>query len=353
MTAPRTGPATMDGQPEWKGLLMRLLRRSLVPVVLAAVLLAGCGSAGDEGGDGAAAPADVSGAEADAEPSDTPVDVSADRQIVYTAGLSVESDDPAGLADDATDLVTDAGGFVAADERGLDPHHVWASLVLKVPADRFETVLTSLAELGTELSRNVATVDTTGTVVDLESQIATKRASVERVRELLDGAQDLDQIVLLEDELTTRETELASLLARQRDLAEQVGYATITLTVSPPDTRTPVESGPDGFWEGLAVGWSGFLGFLTGLVTVLGVLTPFLVAFGVPTGLLWWWLLRRARRRRAASATPTAVAPVGPGGVAPSAPRPEPVAAAPAPATPPASGSDGPPSPPAPPTPPR
>ncbi len=70
----------------------------------------------------------------------------------------------------------------------------------------------------------------------MESRIKSQRASVARVRELMDRADKLSDVVTLEGELSGRQAELEALLARQASLKDRTSLATITLSLS----ETPV-----------------------------------------------------------------------------------------------------------------
>ena len=66
----------------------------------------------------------------------------------------------------------------------------------------------------------------------MESRIKTQRASVARIRELMDQATKLSDVVTLEGELSSRQADLESLLAQQTSLKDRTSLATITLSLS-------------------------------------------------------------------------------------------------------------------------
>ena len=205
-------------------------------------------------------------------------------------------------ADHATTIATGLGGFVAGDTRTINDSGSQATLVLRVPAGRFNSALDSLAKLGTEEGRQVNADDVTETLVDLEARIATQQASLARVRELLARAQTIGEIVSLENELTNRQAELDSLTQRREKLAGLVALATITVSFYGP-AGPVVEEKPDtGFLAGLRGGWDGFLSSVTVVLTVAGWLLPWAVAIGVPLWLILWVARRRDRRPGAARA---------------------------------------------------
>jgi len=291
---------------------MRRRRYWLAAIGTAALMaLAGCG--GDSGGGDSAgsvadqpAPADQAGgenAEADAvapegrDQSGAGGEALIDpRSIIYTGWINVRVTNVDNAATDATALAARYGGFVGGDRRVAAPEEPpQATMVLRIPSEQFTAAVNELGELGDEESREIQTEDVTEEMVDLETRLATAEASVDRTRDLLAQAESIEDIVAVERELSEREATLASLQARQRTLDDLTTLSTITVTLAtePAAEEEPEESG---FLAGLASGWRGLTGSLSVLLTVLGVLLPWLVVLGAPTAAVVWWRRRRTPR---------------------------------------------------------
>ena len=291
--------------------------------VLSALLLtAGCSGSGSDstpsmgapaaerdGNDLGAAPPPAEGeggVEAPTAPDGAPVMAPIDeRSLVYTGVVTVRVQSVVLAANEAAAIAVGAGGIVAGDNRAVDDTNSQATLVLRVPADRFSSTVDNLAKLGTELSRQLNVQDVTEALVDLDARIAAQQASVDRVRALLARAQSIAEIVSVESELTQRQAELDSLTQRRARLGGLVSLATITVVFYGPTATVPEEKEEEtGFVAGLRSGWDGFLKSVKVVITVIGWLLPWLIAFGVPT--LAAVLTTRARRRRRARAVATA-----------------------------------------------
>src|SRR6185369_11641298 len=134
------------------------------------------------------------------------------RQIIYSANVSVTVPDVNKAADDATAAARDAGGSVSADQRTLDNDRSIATLTLRVPSTAFTSTVERVSKLCTELSRSVQSQDVTENLIDVDARIATQRASVDRVRALLAEAKTIGEVVSIESELTRREADLDSLI---------------------------------------------------------------------------------------------------------------------------------------------
>ena len=219
-----------------------------------------------------------------------------ERALIYTGSITVEVESVAAAADEAIAAVVGLGGIVDGDNRTIDNERSQATLVFRVPADRFSSTLDRLARLGTEQNRQVQAQDVTEQLVDLDARIATQQASVDRVRELLARAETIAEIVSLESELTRRQADLDSLVQRRARMAGLVDLATITLVLRGPSGETEEEPAT-GFVAGLRAGWAGMLASVEILLTLAGWLLPWAVVFGLPT-LAIVLAVRRRRRRR-------------------------------------------------------
>ncbi|WUD72615.1 DUF4349 domain-containing protein [Streptomyces sp. NBC_00510] len=244
----------------------------------------------------------------------------AQSYIVRTATLTVEAKNVSGAVAKARTLVEGTGGYVGNESTSLDDDgREYSTITLRVPPEGYDRVLRDLSELGTLRNRKVNAQDVTGQVVDVESRLKTQRASVARVRELMDRAAKLSDIVSLESELSSRQADLESLEAQQASLKERTGMATITLEVQEPAVKEAPEKDDDGFWatvgSAFGSGWHAFYLTLRALLVALAVLAPF--AALALLGYLGFRLLRRvlpARRPVAAPPQPvTAPAPLGAG----------------------------------------
>ncbi|WP_037319327.1 DUF4349 domain-containing protein [Amycolatopsis orientalis] len=242
-------------------------------------------SAGKAGSDKAPAPAGQPGI--------------ADRKLVRTANLELTAPDVGDVISQVRVITQAAAGYTGQEST----QEKRASVNVVVPSDRLDGVLEQLGKLGKQVKREVTATDVTEQMVDVDSRLATQRASVERIRALLAKATSVSEIASVESELTSREAELESLQKRRESLAGSVAMSTISLQVKA-ETVAAAEESRSGFFGGLAGGWDAFLTFGGGLLTVLGAMAPFLLVFGVPAAALVWWL--RKRRRPAAPAMASA-----------------------------------------------
>lgn len=240
------------------------------------------------GQEGAGAAADEGQGEQLAEGGKKTDAEAAKTHVIRTATLSVEVKSVTKALAEARSVALDAGGVIEDEttER-VDDSYITSHVVLRVPEAEYDSVLTELAGTGKLLSRTANAKDVTEQVVDVNSRIATQRASVNRVRKLMDQAQDITDVVALESQLNTRQAELESLLAKQASLADRTTMATVTLDLSEraKEEKADEDDGP-GFLDALGGGWDAFVSVLRWIVVVLAAILPFVVALAV-LFLLW------------------------------------------------------------------
>lgn len=298
------------------------MKRFILPVALGLVLLSGCSQSDDAGstaaksGNEAAqqAPAgapDQAGdqgqvsaykqqpTDPDAKQPNAPLD---GRSLIFRAEIMVRVDDVPKAADALSSLATTAGGFLASEKRAIDADESHATITVRIPSKQYSDALEKIAKLGRELNRGSNVEDVTEAVVDLDTRIAAQKASVESVRRMFERAATLQDVVLLEKELTQRQAELASLEQKKRRLDDLVALSTITVTLIGPNTVIEPEKEPDAtFVSGLKNGWNALVAALRVASVVLGWLLPFLALIAIPLAIVLW--LRR-RTRTTTTTTP-------------------------------------------------
>ncbi|MCC5036108.1 DUF4349 domain-containing protein [Streptomyces sp. WAC 00631] len=291
-------------------------------------------AAGEAGaGDRAAQPGGTEDAAGPASPGDTrrtPASVPA--HVIRTATLTVRVKDVPSALDTARTAAENAGGYISDETTDRDSDGRERSrLVLRIPQEKYTDLLEELAGTGELLERKVDAQDVTDQVVDVESRVKSQRASVARVRELMDRADKLSDIVTLEGELSTRQSELEALLAQRASLEDRTAMATVTLRLT--ETERAEKSEDElSFPDALAGGWHAFTTGLRWLAVAVGAVLPFAVALA-----LILLLIRLAGRLLPDRAAGRERGPAEPAESAESAA--EAASPAPAPAAPPAPGT--------------
>jgi hypothetical protein len=256
-----------------------------------------------------AAAAVTSGASASTS---TPTDALPGASLIKTVQLTVTVQDVPAQADRADAIATGAGGTIDGDQRnsGTPTSPPTATITLRVPPTALSRVLGELSRLGHEDNRNLSTDNVSTEVADVDSRVRSAQETIAALRVLYARAVKVSDVIDIETQLAQRESDLESLQARQRVLAEQVALATVTLNLRTASPAAAKHTHPAaGFAAGAGAGWRAFVRAAQGFFAGLGAALPFaavVVLVGV-AALVARGIARRRRRVRtpAAGASPS------------------------------------------------
>ncbi|MFG2994247.1 DUF4349 domain-containing protein [Streptomyces sp. NPDC048257] len=224
--------------------------------------------------------------------------------VIRTATLGIETADVQKTLAAARTAADGAGGYVGNEstKRGEDGR-MTSTLTLRVPGEHYDAVLGAMEGSGKLLHRKVDAQDVTEKVADIGSRVASQQASVARVREMMGKASALSEVVMLESELSRRQSDLESLLAQQTALKDKTSLGTITLEVTEPAAK-PAEEKKEKkkeptFLGALGGGWDVFAKVVRYLTVAVGALLPFALTAAVVA-----LLVRLYRRWRPAPPKP-------------------------------------------------
>jgi hypothetical protein len=280
----------------------------LVPLVLTLVVSA-CNSgsestAGSTGG-GAASEGSVEASPggAGSKASDSLVSSSAvpqvGPQIVKTASLRL------GLAHGSfEDKVAEAhavadsfGGFIVESfaSQGSGKRIAEGSLVLRIPAESYDSALSRLRELGKVESLEESGQDVSNEFVDLNARIRQLRAVEAQLLELLKQADDVPAALAVQNQLSQVQLDLEQARGRLQYLDNRVAYATISMSMHELGVVAPKDGGFK-IVHAWATAGSAFLTVVGWFFIGIAVAAPVLILLGLG------FLVGRVIRRRIAHA---------------------------------------------------
>lgn len=302
----------------------RRRRRSLAALVLTGtVAMAACAGGGDDDSAASEATVEESGATPTAEEPDNVeragdsasliegtggIDTDRDggfdigvigRDVIIEMRVVLSSDDIQRSVASIMASASSLGGGVASSEvdYGADDGG-FAVLVVKVPPQAVDRLLSGLDDTGEVRSINQSAQDVTEQLVNLDVRIDNARQSVANVRGFMESTTNLNELVSLEAELTRRQTELEQLEAQQRNISDRVALSTVTIEiVATPDVAEPVvEEDGDSIGDAFRAGWTAFAAVMFGVAFVVAATLPFLIV-GLVLALVIWSVVRRRDER--------------------------------------------------------
>ena len=155
-------------------------------------------------------------------------DVQQERMLIWKADLRIEVADLGKADHEATAKVETLGGYVEQKSNNGDKS---INFKLRIPSKSFKAAVSSLESLGKVNYRNLTGEDVTEHYVDVDAQVKNLIALRDRLKQHLDKAADVKDIIAIETELNRVQTEIDSLQGQLKSLKGKADYATIDLTL--------------------------------------------------------------------------------------------------------------------------
>lgn len=190
-----------------------------------------------------------------------------DRKIIRQGDIRFETRKITETRQFIEGIVKQLDGYLVKDNAYDYPDRMEQSLVVRVPANRFDTLLRLIAENVNKLdSKNIEALDVTEEYVDIASRIKTKKELQNTYREILKKATKVEEILNIEKEIGNLQTEIESVEGRMKYLKDRIMYSSLTL-----EFYQNKDSGFhffSRFMKAFENGWEMFLGFIIGLANL-------------------------------------------------------------------------------------
>ncbi|MGQ9458439.1 MAG: DUF4349 domain-containing protein [Anaerolineae bacterium] len=230
-----------------------------------------------------------------------------ERMLIRTAQLSITVTDTAKAVQEAKAVAEGLGGYVTSSQMYKQGERLYATMVLRVPAERFDDALDQIKALAVEVEReSVQGTDVTEEYVDLQARLRNLELTEKELQQLLtevrERTQKAEDVLAVYRELTEIRGQIEQLKGRMQYLERQVDFSGIDLNIAPHVLSTPVvEPG----WKPLvtlreasrslvkALQW-----LVDAAIWLVVFLLPTLILVAIPTALLVLLVRHLVRRRR-------------------------------------------------------
>lgn len=228
----------------------------------------------------------------------------ADRMIIRTVSMSVVVEDTDVMLGAIQQLVKANGGYVADSNRWLSGEQAYASVTLRVPADKLEAVLGVLRDASISVENESSTGDdVTEEYVDVSARLRNLEATEEELLQLLTEVRknrgSAEDILAIHNRITELRSEIESLKGRQQYLERSAALATIRIDIRPkqqPGTIVqPARWNPSVTVANALRAFVELLQILADVLIWLLILSPVVL---IPA-LVIWLIVRSVKRRRA------------------------------------------------------
>lgn len=213
-----------------------------------------------------------------------------------TLDLQVGKGQLSSTVDQLTSLVGGLGGYVADASTTEGSGAPTGDMTLRVPVGQFETLLDRTREMGRALSQTTSGQDVTASYVNLAAQIQALDDTQAQFEQILSKATDIGDILDVEQQLSTVQTQIDQLQGQENLLADQASFSTLTVQLTETGSSSPVPPPPP---QGLSLAWAharhSFAHGIEDVVGASGGVLVFVLFAGLLllAGRLTWPLIRR------------------------------------------------------------
>lgn len=226
------------------------------------------------------------------------------RKLIKNVNLSVETETFEELLATITEKTESFSGYIEESYTYNGSNYYGrgtrnASMTVRIPAQQLDAFLSSVSEVSNVISRNDSVSDVTLQYVDMESHKKALTAEQDRLLELLEQAESVEDIITIESRLSDVRYQIESMESQLRTLQNQVSYSTVYLDIQEVEKLTPVEEQTrgemirEGFVDSLYGVGNGLLDFGTAVIIDL----PYLVVWAAVI-LLVILIIRLLRKHR-------------------------------------------------------
>ena len=228
------------------------------------------------------------------------------RKLIRTVDMNVETRDFDGLLPLIEQKVAEFGGYIEhSDVYNGSSYRTYrdlrrASLTIRVPQDKLTIFIKDMEGVSNVTNCNQSVQDVTLTYVDLESHKKALLVEQERLLELLEIAESVEDIITIESRLSQVRYEIESMEAQLRSYDNRVNYSTVYVNINEVEVLTPVKEETTGerivrgFGESVMDVIDGIKEFVIEFIISL----PYLVTWGIIIGVVILIAVRISRRSK-------------------------------------------------------
>lgn len=232
------------------------------------------------------------------------------RKLIKNVNMDVETRDFESLISLVEEKVRDMGGYIQdssifnGSSYGTYRSTRYASLTIRVPQEKLDGFIWDVEGISNVVQCNQSVEDVTLTYVDLESHKKALEVEQERLLQILEVAETVEDIITVESRLSQVRYELESMASRLRTYDNLVEYSTVYMYIDEVEELTPVVEETTGqrivtgFMNSLKSIGRDIREFFVGLIIHL----PYIVIWGIiiTVAVLIGIRLRRGKRARKA-----------------------------------------------------
>lgn len=217
--------------------------------------------------------------------------VETSRKLIKTVNLEMQTKEFDAIIEGVSKKVQEMGGYIEESSVWGSSYYYEntrsANYTVRIPSDRLDEFVEVAGELGNITYKNESVEDVTLRYVDVESHKKALETEQARLLELLEQADNLEDLLTIESRLSEVRYELENYGSQLRLLDNQVDYSTVYLNINEVERitetkeRTFFEEIADRFDDSLYIVGRGLRGFAIGFLGSLPILAVWAIVITV------------------------------------------------------------------------
>ena len=224
------------------------------------------------------------------------------RKWIITVHMDAETENLEELLLSLDEKITGMGGYVSnREDYGYNNRETM--LTLRIPSTHYADFIDGLPGIANVTRLVQSSQDITESYIETESSLASLTTQQDRLLELMAQAENLEDLLAIEDRLATVRAQLQYYASLKNSYDNRLTYSTVTLTLWEVKDYTVVQpTFLEKLWDRIKDSGEDFVEFLEGLLFFLIAAFPYLVLLGGAALLIRRATLKRRAKKAAAAA---------------------------------------------------
>ena len=174
------------------------------------------------------------------------------RKLIRTFDVNIETKEFDQVLSGIQAKVQELGGYIEhssldGGSKYYNHYNRYSNMTVRIPSDKLDGFIENVKESANVTYISESTEDITLKYVDTESRKIALEIERDRLLELLEKAETVEDIITIEGRLSEVRYQLESYASQLRTFDNQVDYSTVHINISEVERETKVE--PKTFWE--------------------------------------------------------------------------------------------------------
>ena len=158
--------------------------------------------------------------------------VTKNQKLIYRSSFSVETKNYDKSAKNLKKYVSDSNGYIENVDSFNYNNSKNSSFIIRIPTDSYDKFIGNIQKLGNITTQTESVEDITASYLDVEARVNNLKLQLTRLQELQGKTENLDQLLLIENQITDVQYQIESYTSQLEYLQKQCDYCTVEIYLS-------------------------------------------------------------------------------------------------------------------------